>query len=168
MLSEVSGVQPCRGISRQHVVDAEDMQGGSADVWHSVVRQAQRNIEGDDDLSAGDRWGDACVRGLTAGEAGVSGVLGLVGGRDVLWSKNCAAVASGNARTAGGAGPRCAKCKEFWRVTVKPKIKNFLSPAHKHTTDKDLSTGQKVSQASTNQRGHGMEWLVENETVGNV
>ncbi|CAN0417011.1 unnamed protein product, partial [Pylaiella littoralis] len=60
-----------------------------------------------------------------------------------LWSKNCAAVASGNARTAGGAGPRCAKCNEFWRVTVKPKILNFLSPAHKHTTDKDLSTGQK-------------------------
>ncbi|CAN0146861.1 unnamed protein product, partial [Pylaiella littoralis] len=47
-----------------------------------------------------------------------------------------------------GAGPRCAKCNEFWRVTVNPKIKNFLSPAHKHTKDKDLSTGQKLDKLS--------------------
>ncbi|CAN0500714.1 unnamed protein product, partial [Ectocarpus sp. 12 AP-2014] len=107
-LSKIDAVQACLGISQQHVADDGDLPEGTADVFPSVVRAAERALGDDDGYAPPKRWEHARLRGLTAGTAGVSGVLSFVDGRDVFWSKHCAGVASGNQGAAGRVVPRCS------------------------------------------------------------
>ncbi|CAN0283432.1 unnamed protein product [Ectocarpus sp. 13 AM-2016] len=145
-LSKIDAVQACLGISQQHVADDGDLPEGSADVFPSVVRAAERALGDDDGYAPPKRWEHARLRGLTAGTAGVSGVLSFVDGRDVFWSKHCAGVASGNQDAAGRVVPRCSRCKEFWRDSLKGRIETFRGDAMKHTTTDNLSTDQKKTR----------------------
>lgn len=140
-LSKVDSVLPCLRYTRQHVEDERSLPTGSADAFRSVVRGAERALVGDHVSVSGERWRNAPVRRVLNGTGGVSGVLGIIGNTvDVLCSKDCAGVASGYAN----GGQRCSRCKQFWRDTVKPRIKTFTEEAKPNTANDKLSSGQKV------------------------
>ncbi|CAN0104840.1 unnamed protein product, partial [Pylaiella littoralis] len=90
-----------------------------------------------------DRWASANVRGFLKSPNGcVSGVLGLRGHDDVLWSRRCRGVATNVDGSLGVA--RCSECKDFYRRSVTRRT----IQAAKHTPDRstrigDMSTGQK-------------------------
>ncbi|CAB1103448.1 unnamed protein product [Ectocarpus sp. CCAP 1310/34] len=145
-LSKVACVQACLGISQQRVADDKALPEGSAGVFPSVVRAAERTLGGDDGLAPPERWEHARVRGVTTGRACVSGVLGLVEGSDVLWSKDCCGMASVNRGAGGSMVPRCSRCQKFWRDNVKGRMESFHGDAAKNTAIDHLSTAQKKTR----------------------
>lgn len=145
ILDYVNSVQPCRGVCAEHVKTDAGLPEGSAAAFPSVVRKAERGahvakvLPHDHD----GRWKSTCVRGFLSGHRGVSGVLGFVGGQDVLWSKACDGVAS--AHGGGNSLPRCSNCRTFWREAVKPRIQNALKEdVHPSTTTSNMTSAQKV------------------------
>lgn len=138
VLNKMDSVLPCLGYTRQHVEDERSLPTGSADAFQSVVRGAERVLVGDHVSVLGERWRNAPVRGVLKGTGGVSGVLGIIGKTvDVLWSKDCAGVASGY----DNGGQRCSGCKQFWRHTVKPRMQTFTEEAKPNTANDKLSSG---------------------------
>ncbi|CAM9460467.1 unnamed protein product [Ectocarpus fasciculatus] len=102
-------------------------------------------LEASPDMSfgdTGDRWERAAVKGCLAAPSGVSGVLGLVGGQYVLWSKACGGLAT--CRWSSGAVARCGGCREFFRDGVLKRLAQAAKPVlHPCTNNKDMTSAQK-------------------------
>lgn len=153
-------VRPCEGVCRRHLLEDQTLDAESANSFGSVVRMAQRTLEGNPDILAGDnRWPAADVRGcLTGPNGGVSGVLGLRGHDDVLWSSRCRLVATNVDGSLGVA--RCSLCKDFYRRGVtKRTMQASRHTPHRRTRNDELSTAQKV-------RGSAVRELAEGRCCG--
>ncbi|CAM9901835.1 unnamed protein product [Ectocarpus sp. 6 AP-2014] len=135
LLNVVWHTLPCQGVSQQHVREDAKMPAGAADVFPSLVRQAQRNLESNPTLPFGERgrWQNAFVEGLLSGPSGVSGVLGTVGGHSVpghggvgghkvFWAKGCVGVATPFQGL--NSVPRCQGCRRFVREALRTRLEN--------------------------------------------
>lgn len=124
------------------------MSSGTADGFRELVRMAQRTLERDPSLSYGNdgRWDDVTISGCLAGPRGVSGMLGRVGGIDVLWHKECSRLA-GQGHDVGSV-PRCPECKKYYRKGVEKRA-HTLSQADVPSGTRYMNMGSaaKVSSA---------------------
>ncbi|CBJ33416.1 hypothetical protein Esi_0478_0016 [Ectocarpus siliculosus] len=148
LLNVVWHTLPCQGVSQQHVREDANMPAGAADVFPSLVRQAQWNLESNPTLPFGERgrWQNAFVEGLLSGPSGVSGVLGTVGahsvpghggvgGHKVFWAKGCVGVATPFQGL--NSVPRCQGCRDFVREALRPRLEN-ASKAESLKSSKNL------------------------------
>ncbi|CAM9931894.1 unnamed protein product, partial [Ectocarpus sp. 13 AM-2016] len=158
LLNVVWHTLPCQGVSQQHVREDAKMPAGAADVFPSLVRQAQRNLESNPTLPFGERgrWQNAFVEGLLSGPSGVSGVLGTVGGHSVpghggvgghkvFWAKGCVGVATPFQGL--NSVPRCQGCRGFVREALRPRLEN-ASKAESLKSSKNIymTSAQKVDE----------------------
>lgn len=147
ILERLKYIQPCLGIRRQHVAAEPEMPEGSAEVFPSLFSLAERALDSAAATSLGHegRWQSSCVRGFQTGGRGGYGVLGVVGGQDVLWSKACDGVAG--SRAGISSVPRCPHCRAFWRGSAKPRILNALrEDLPKSAPNSNMTSAQKVSR----------------------
>ncbi|CAB1109907.1 unnamed protein product [Ectocarpus sp. CCAP 1310/34] len=135
-----------RGVCRSHMFEDKDVPLETVAAFGTVVRQALRILEKVPAILQPhdrDRWQHADVRGVLAGPNGhVSGVMGLVGREDVLWSRKCTGFATPSYGRTGV--PRCTHCKDFYRRGMTPRTAH----AAKHTPAKKT----RVSEMSTAQK----------------
>lgn len=110
LLEKVGSLQPCVGISKEHL--DENAARGFLGVAHmaEIALEEKGGIFLQGDLG----WTSAVVKGCFETSRGVSGILGWVGARRVFWSTKCSSVAASGD---GGADDRCSACRGFHRDT---------------------------------------------------
>lgn len=132
------------------------MPAGAADLFPSLVRQAQRTLEKDPSMpfDGRGRWNSAFVEGLLSAPKGVSGVLGTVGGHSVpghgrvgghkvFWSKGCVGFAT--PFQGQNSVPRCQGCRGLVREAVRPRLESASkAESHEFKNNVFMTSTQKV------------------------
>lgn len=122
-------MRPCQDVRKKHLLDNTELPVGVARGFIEVAFLAEDNLRASPALLScvdESQWNIAAVRGVLMGSDGVSGILGMLEGRYVFWSRGCGRLVD-DPLISGGIDP-CASCDQFYRLEFVPTVKHIPIP----------------------------------------